>query len=845
MSHHAIHLHHLLNVHLISHFHHFKIPNYCGCLKKLGKLCNWPKWVMLIVTIVVGISSLVLTVVNYIGKNGITTPFTDVSGSATMIPHASRVIPVQGLFCETFTISRFYWDDSQADMSWNATVSITFEEPPSEFNDFCITNQLQLDESNYFYMREFYLHSGSKITINSCVLQNAPPQVIQVCIINGITGFNYWLNNNHNCTGARMHKYGLSSCSNESEILQALKYIVNETGTYYIVHYTSTKSGNPSRVFMDVSVLSLNSYALNSNFTCTTNSYNSCTTANSIPLTSRGYAVVSVNANDSESGKWSYEDKIKVSWNCNPSKNGFILITVLPAVGIFITIFMFGCLLNCCKKRQASTRRSITSLSSEACSSRERLIPIHTQSVDVERRLLINPSQNTSDKLKNFNNNFKILVCTRIPIIVLLALSFTFMEGILPIIAQNPSGLVFMPGGTHLFEVNKFLCSSLSVDISGSTHLSASVWLTDQTPNRTNFSTFIPYNFQCNDTNGCFEPLRFFLDAESEVRAINYGNTSVYFRTFFNEDNYKTFLGEKNFDKDAKFVDVYNNNTQVSLHHKDKTNILVLYVLPNALVNISLEIVRTEYNITTNHSSSPPCDLHSYTISSCKLPVPLGAGSTHGLLQVTSDNDDVEYLTVETQCNYRASTWTVIWLPILIINLIFFFTLCTFLYALQYNHYVKKITQDEDSAGQSNSDGHLQAHDTANNEIDHSFQGSSVGSAKVMDNPQEVSNNHSVIVPITNPDSNTRDKTSPVPITGAALVTAAPSLVSDNRDVDSGLNNHPPKDLSATAPLLPPANEDTNLPGIARLVDADVQLKKWIDLLEMFIVVITCDFLCV
>ena len=90
---------------------------------------------------------------------------------------------------------------------------------------------------------------------------------------------------------------------------------------------------------------------------------------------------------------------------------------------------------------------------------------------------------------------------------------------------------------------------------------------------------------------------------------------------------------------------------------------------------VDLEFNRMEYS-TNDSSLSQPCEAHSYTSTGCKLHIPFGIGSVNALLQVTYDGKEevtdynyLEYLTVDTNCNFRADSWTVIWLPVMIINI--------------------------------------------------------------------------------------------------------------------------------------------------------------------------------
>lgn len=61
--------------------------------------------------------------VNLLAK-GPAIPGKDISGSTTLIPHTSLAIPLSGLYCESITLSREAWDNSEAARAWIASVYI-------------------------------------------------------------------------------------------------------------------------------------------------------------------------------------------------------------------------------------------------------------------------------------------------------------------------------------------------------------------------------------------------------------------------------------------------------------------------------------------------------------------------------------------------------------------------------------------------------------------------------------------------------------------------------------------------------------------------------------------------
>lgn len=113
---------------------------------------------------------------------GPTIPGKDISGSTTLIPHTSLAIPLSGLYCESITLSREAWDNSEAARAWIASVYIFLGQPPlSKEYDFSIVNDnVTLSARSPWYMRSVHLHLGSVYSINSCVLRGIPE--VEACM---------------------------------------------------------------------------------------------------------------------------------------------------------------------------------------------------------------------------------------------------------------------------------------------------------------------------------------------------------------------------------------------------------------------------------------------------------------------------------------------------------------------------------------------------------------------------------------------------------------------------------------------------------------------------------------
>lgn len=541
-------------------------------------------------------------------------------------------------------------------------------------------------------------------------------------------------------------------------------HFVVADSTYYFVHYAVENSDEVHTLQMNISISSLDYDYSDFNFSCTTGYYNSCSTQ-SIPLGLRGSAVITtVIEQPMGDDVWSYEDNIKVSWKCKPSFTGYILIFCMPILGLIGCCNLCNLCLalnnhyNCCNRiqtrmqdqrmpssvRLAGHGSSATALSDppqqqpttighgsivpapsdppppqqQPSSQRDPQATIGDGSIvlvpsDPSSRQPSNTLQTPSDtaqrqpldplvESRNLNWNVKVVCFICFSNMTFLALTATFLEAILPVILYTTaSNLVFTPGETRSFPIKKFLCSSLYIDVTGSSRLSASLWITEMDPQLTEFAnqTIITPgdNFVCNQPKGCYEAWRSYMHPRStlRVKADNHGNSVAYFRSFSTEDNFNNFLTHSaQYISSSTRIEV-DKETEFDVSAGIGNQIFVLYSQSETRVKITLEFYRTEYS--TNLSSLSHCELHSYTETNCKLPIPFGTGSVNGILQVTHDGGDsnnysyFEYLTVHTNCNYRADSWTILWLPASIVNVIVFNVFIGIVIKLKYNRVLRRI----------------------------------------------------------------------------------------------------------------------------------------------------------
>jgi hypothetical protein len=311
----------------------FQIPNFAGDIGKFGKLLDSPrkKLLLFIVTTIAGFA---ITGVNYAAKG----PVIPLRGSGTLVPHTSLTVPVSGLFCEEFILSRRGWDNSRAATSWNAQVYIVPETPPYyDQYEFVIANEnVTLSAANRWYMRYAHLHPGSEFALNSCI-RDGTQTPVKVCVLRGEGSFKEWTSDLYNCKGSHMYgPYELSSCTSENETSSSAveHHFVVEDDTYYFVHYTAANSSEVQNLEMNVSISSLDFDYSEFYSSCTTRDYNSCNISK-LPLGLRGLAIITaVVERPMGNDMWSYEDNIRVSWKCKGSFRGYILIFCIPIMSV-------------------------------------------------------------------------------------------------------------------------------------------------------------------------------------------------------------------------------------------------------------------------------------------------------------------------------------------------------------------------------------------------------------------------------------------------------------------------------------------------------------------------------
>ena len=118
------------------------------------------------------------------------------------------------------------------------------------------------------------------------------------------------------------------------------------------------------------------------------------------------------------------------------------------------------------------------------------------------------------------------------------------------------------------------------------------------------------------------------------------------------------------------FIDAHN--------HKVDRYFFILTAYNQSSINVDLEFNRTDFS--PNASKVTSCTINSYSSESCTSSLQKKIiGSTTALVVVTSDLDKPLFEWQETICittsyNFRADTWTSLWLPVFLFNIIVFTT---------------------------------------------------------------------------------------------------------------------------------------------------------------------------
>jgi len=407
-------------------------------VRKCTRFCT-PRVASAVVFLVSVVSFIILSF-NFLAL-GPGVPGQEINGKASVTPYTSRVVPISsGLFCESFKISKETWDNSIATWAWDSSVYILSKEPSSykEFSFDIANNNITLGGGGeMWYMRQLHLLGNSTFAVHSCVIQKVSDDV-QMCVVKGDQQYSESLSSfqrshSYSCNG----QYSLPSCTDNRHT--PVPYMVTEDDTYYFVHFTnSTKVQN---VRVNISITSVY-YSTESTplRNCTISQSELQCSADNIPLLFKGVALITTQVALNQSVQWSWEDTIQISWSCEGSFSGFVLVFFLPVIigGVFFAI-MLRVLMHCCKK------------------------------------------QCTRPRTLNVKTQWTLMKIIALVLAIVGGQTITVLVCFLPLSYSPLTNRVLSSGETSVFPIKRFQCSSYHIHTNGSCHLSASLYISNIT----------------------------------------------------------------------------------------------------------------------------------------------------------------------------------------------------------------------------------------------------------------------------------------------------------------------------------------------------------------------------
>ena len=263
------------------------------------------------------------------------------AGDDTFSPHTSMVFPVNGLYivyCDKFNISRY---TASSTATWNTSLYLLHEVPPqTDEYEFHIQREagdfLQLEPRKYRQW-SFYLLNGSRYSVAACAWVGS---TVKLHVIKGTAEFNRWTNSR-----ASSGEHVLPYCNTSSKQLLIAGNVSDDNKYYFVYDNNST-------------VVSVN-VSLQMNFTAldyvVKNASRNCSCVNSscaisLPMSFRGVAVVQTSAPNGTN----WEEHRYVSWDCESSYNGYLLLVFLPVAFLYLCLLCCTILCRFCGKTRVS-----------------------------------------------------------------------------------------------------------------------------------------------------------------------------------------------------------------------------------------------------------------------------------------------------------------------------------------------------------------------------------------------------------------------------------------------------------------------------------------------------------
>ena len=755
--------HHLLSIQVLQH-HHTHLPpanhghhvsDHGKHLRGIAEKCADPKWKLRLkmASMVVTFVCLMMLLQTVAYKAVPSPKCTDVYFS----PRTSVAFDVSGFYCDQLTIKK-YWDNSPPS-HWNTSLYLLNQMPKlSTVYNFTVSENITLS-ANDFYKLSFYLYAGSSYTIKACKVNGANSSDVQVCVIGG---------DNHGIkTYSCEHPHSIINlCSGQESGLyyNATSYseIIKESKIYHFVYSSQNEIKASLQVDMSFSSLEHSIEKTNIFCECTINNQiESCTI--DIPTHFHGVAAVATSAPLDDPTVWT--DTLPVSWECDASINSLEIYMFLPAA-VFASLYFLLLLSLLCTARYRGAHKiwrakkwifvimvitivviatclglnilgtqNINATFSWSCdpvNSQLQLIfyvPFYIamgfsiflmcsimfvmrrqtgdQNTHASTRQAVH--QKRDPKLRTKRILIISAIVTTLIIVPCFAATFTFLEAILPILSvYNVPVKVFTPGDTQILSSFKhFFVSSLSVDYIGSPHLSATLYVSDEEPPLSKYTSYgIFKQFPCNQSE-CKHIWQSYLNPHSSVNIKVCLNESTGANatfsvikgvnsTFINDDSliHDTIVWSESHQLNSSILTESNQCFEWLSHIDDLNTDRYFFILDEynySIVNVDLQFNRTDYSPNyTNASKVNSCTINSHSIDTCTAYLQKSvSGSSTALIVVTSDLDKPLYewqetIIVTTSYNHRADTWTIVWLPVFVINIIVLSIVCPFLIILKH-----------------------------------------------------------------------------------------------------------------------------------------------------------------
>ena len=321
-----------------------------------------------------------------------------------------------------------------------------------------------------------------------------------------------------------------------------------------------------------------------------------------------------------------------------------------------------------------------------------------------------------------------LCVCCVGPLVIITILSMsamlTFLEAFFPVLSiygSDSDSWIFIPGDIQTFSFNNFFCSEYSISSYGSSHLSATLHVVNSDFVIGNHSvTYMSSNESISaDLNATWN---FYLNEKSgaSIKTCLFEddlNVSTTIDLYEYDSSGPTLLHAYNITDYSCYGDLW----QIPIGNisgKPGKYLLLLFThsIDPVQVHVEIELNRFLYFVPNNivMSSTQTCSVSSHTSDTCIAVAPSSAGSMTGIISASSDQSPInwhETISITKTCHYHMATWTVLWLPVLLINVAIFSVVCGAIQRTQFKQIQKELNQEEATETDSEPLLHREAND--------------------------------------------------------------------------------------------------------------------------------------